>query len=93
MIVKEIEVGQVYYGKVTRLMNFGAFVELLPGKEGMVHISKLSKQRVEKIEDFCKEGDMMLVRVHEIDDKGRVNLIHRGVTMEELEAQRAAEEE
>lgn len=78
-IVREIKVGDVYLGKVTRLMQFGAFVELLPGKEGMVHISKLSNKRVEKIEDFCKVGDEMLVRVNEIDEKKRVNLIHRGV--------------
>ncbi len=85
-IVREIKVGDVYLGKVTRLMQFGAFVELLPGKEGMVHISKLSNKRVEKIEDFCKVGDEMLVRVNEIDEKKRVNLIHRGVTMEDLVA-------
>ncbi len=85
-IVREIKVGDVYLGKVVRLMQFGAFVELLPGKDGMVHISKLSKDRVEKIEDFCKIGDEMLVKVVEIDDKKRINLIHRGVTMEDLEA-------
>ena len=85
-IVREIKVGDVYLGKVVRLMQFGAFVELLPGKDGMVHISKLSKDRVEKIEDFCKIGDEMRVKVVEIDDKKRINLIHRGVTMEDLEA-------
>ena len=82
----EVKVGDVYLGKVTRLMQFGAFVELIPGKEGMVHISKLSNKRVEKIEDFCKVGDKMLVKVIEIDEKKRINLIHRGVTMEDLEA-------
>lgn len=85
-IVREVKVGDVYLGKVTRLMQFGAFVELIPGKEGMVHISKLSNKRVEKIEDFCKVGDKMLVKVIEIDEKKRINLIHRGVTMEDLEA-------
>ena len=91
-IVREIKVGDVYLGKVTRLMQFGAFVELLPGKEGMVHISKLSNKRVEKIEDFCKVGDEMLVRVNEIDEKKRVNLIHRGVTMEDLVAFQSKED-
>lgn len=64
-----IEVGEIYYGKVVRLMNFGAFVELLPGKDGMVHISKLADHRVEKVEDEVKVGDEILVKVVEIDDK------------------------
>ena len=78
-----IEVGEIYYGKVVRLMNFGAFVELLPGKDGMVHISKLADHRVEKVEDEVKVGDEILVKVVEIDDKGRVNLSRKGLIEEE----------
>ena len=68
------EVGQLYYGKVVRIIPIGAFVELAPGKDGMVHISKLENRRVEKVEDVLKEGDMTWVKVAEIDDRGRVNL-------------------
>ena len=73
-IAKDIEVGDVYLGTVVRIMPFGAFVELLPGKDGMVHISKLAKERVEKVEDVVNIGDQIMVKVIEIDDKGRVNL-------------------
>jgi polyribonucleotide nucleotidyltransferase len=73
-IVREIEVGEVYTGKITRIMNFGAFVELLPGKEGMCHISQLTKERLEKIEDKFNVGDEVVVKVIEIDSKGRVNV-------------------
>lgn len=73
-IVREVEVGEVYMGKVTRLMNFGAFMEVLPGKEGLLHISNISHERVEKVEDVLKVGDEMLVKVAEIDKQGRVNL-------------------
>ncbi len=77
-IVKEVQVGETYKGRVTRLMNFGAFVELLPGKEGLVHISELSYDHVNKVEDVVKVGDELLVKVKEIDNLGRVNLTHRG---------------
>jgi len=70
----EVEVGEVYLGKVTRLMAFGAFVEVLPGKEGLVHISKLAKERVENVEDVVNVGDEIMVKVIEIDKQGRVNL-------------------
>lgn len=76
-IVKEIEVGEVYLGKVVRIMPFGAFVELLPGKDGMVHISKLARERVEKVEDVVNIGDDILVKVIEIDNKGRINLTRK----------------
>jgi len=76
-IVREVEVGEVYTGKVTRLMKFGAFVEVLPGKEGLCHISQLSNHRVEKVEDVVQIGDQLQVKVVEIDDKGRVNLSHK----------------
>ena len=80
---KEPEPGEIYYGKVVRLMNFGAFVNLLPGKDGMVHISKMADHRIEKVEDAVKEGDMVWVKVMEIDDKGRVNLSMKDVKPEE----------
>ena len=85
------EVGQLYYGRVVRLMTFGAFVELAPGKDGLVHISKLADHRIEKVEDACKVGDMMWVKVTEIDEKGRVNLSHKDA-MKEIKAKEAAGE-
>ena len=85
------EVGQLYYGRVVRLMTFGAFVELAPGKDGLVHISKLADHRIEKVEDACKIGDMMWVKVTEIDEKGRVNLSHKDA-MKEIAAKQAAGE-
>jgi polyribonucleotide nucleotidyltransferase len=76
-IVKEVEPGEVYEGKVTRLMDFGAFVEVLPGKEGLVHISQLANYRVNRVEDVVKVGDTLKVQVSEIDDQGRINLTHK----------------
>jgi len=73
-IAKEIEPGEIYMGKVARITTFGAFVEILPGKEGLVHISKLDKKRVEKVEDVVSVGDEILVKVTEIDKQGRINL-------------------
>lgn len=78
-IVKDPEVGDVFYGKVVRIMGFGAFVQIAPGKDGLVHISKLEKHRVEKVEDSVKVGDMTWVKVIEIDDKGRINLSRKDV--------------
>ena len=74
-ITMELEKGNTYVGKVVRIMNFGAFVEVAPGKEGMIHISKLAKERVEKVEDVVKIGDMVKVKVIEIDEQGRVNMM------------------
>ena len=85
------EVGALYYGRVVRLMTFGAFVELAPGKDGLVHISKLAEKRIEKVEDACKIGDMMWVKVTEIDEKGRVNLSHKDA-LREIAAKEAAGE-
>ena len=82
------EVGALYYGRVVRLMTFGAFVELAPGKDGLVHISKLADHRIEKVEDACKIGDMMWVKVTDIDEKGRVNLSHKDA-MREIKAKEA----
>lgn len=73
-IAKDPEPGQIFYGTVTRIMNFGAFVEIAPGKEGLVHISQLDKKRVNKVEDVVSVGDTIKVIVSEIDDKGRLNL-------------------
>lgn len=72
--VKEVEVGETYLGVVKRIMNFGAFVEILPGKEGLVHISQLDRKRVKKVEDVVNIGDEVLVKVVEIDRQGRINL-------------------
>ncbi len=74
MLIKDVEVGETYMGKVVRIMNFGAFIEILPGKDGLLHISKMSKQRVEKVEDVMNIGDMVEVKVNEIDNQGRINL-------------------
>lgn len=82
-LVREVEVGATYTGKVTRLMNFGAFVEILPGKEGLVHISQLANERVEKVEDAVKIGDVLDVKVTEIDRQGRVNLSHKALLKKE----------
>ncbi len=86
------EVGALYYGKVVRILQFGAFVELAPGKDGMVHISKLADHRVEKVEDVVNVGDMIWVKVTEIDDKGRVNLSHKDA-LREIKAKKAAEQQ
>ena len=78
-IVREVEVGEVYTGRVTRFLKFGAFVELLPGKEGLCHISQLAKHRVESVEDVVKIGDQLEVKVIEIDEKGRINVSHKAL--------------
>ena len=85
------QVGELYYGKVVRILQFGAFVELAPGKDGMVHISKLADHRVEKVEDVVNIGDMIWVKVTEIDDKGRVNLSYKDA-VKEIKAKKAAGE-
>ncbi|TYP54300.1 polyribonucleotide nucleotidyltransferase [Thermosediminibacter litoriperuensis] len=82
-ITQDVEVGKIYLGKVLRITNFGAFVEILPGKEGLVHISKLAKGRVKKVEDVVKIGDEILVKVTDIDKQGRINLSHKDVFPEQ----------
>ena len=82
LIANDPEIGAIYSGKVTRLMTFGAFVEIAPGKEGLVHISKLDVKRVEKVEDVVTVGDQVLVKVTEIDDQGRINLSRRDALVE-----------
>ncbi len=86
-LVAEVEVGKIYLGKVVKIMDFGAFVEVLPGKEGLVHISQLAEQRVGKVEDVVSVGDEIMVKVVKIDEHGRVNLSRK----EAIRAQQAAE--
>ena len=76
-IVREVEVGEVYTGTVTRLLKFGAFVQILPNKEGLCHVSQLANHRVERVEDVVQVGDQLTVKVVEIDEKGRINLSHK----------------
>ncbi len=84
-LVREVEVGQLYLGKVKRIEKFGAFVEIFSGKDGLVHISELALERVGKVEDVVKIGDEILVKVTEIDKQGRVNLSRKAVLREEKE--------
>ena len=86
-IVREIEVGGIYYGTVTKIMAFGAFVDVGCGKEGLLHISKISSKRVEKVEDVLALGDEVTVKVLEIDNQGRINL-----SMKDLEVTSEVEE-
>ena len=88
-IANDPEVGAIYKGKVVRLMNFGAFVEIAPGKDGLVHISKLDKQRVEKVEDVVSVGDEIVVKVMEIDNQGRINLSRKDA-LADIEAKKNA---
>ena len=73
-LTQEIEVGSIYHGPVKKILDFGAFVELVPGTDGLVHISQLSEERVENIEDFIKEGDMVTVKVIGFDKRGKLKL-------------------
>jgi polyribonucleotide nucleotidyltransferase len=91
-LVREVEVGGIYLGKVTRLMNFGAFVEILPGKEGLVHISQLARERVAKVEDVVNVGDEVMVKVTEIDRQGRVNLSRKELLKAEPEKKESSED-
>ena len=81
-IANDPEIGAIYNGVVTRLMTFGAFVEIAPGKEGLVHISQLDTKRTEKVEDVVQVGDEVMVKVTEIDDQGRLNLSRRAALIE-----------
>ena len=91
-IVEDPEIGAIYKGKVTRLMNFGAFVEIAPGKEGLVHISKLDTKRVERVEDVVAVGDAIVVKVTDIDQQGRINLSRRDAIIA-LEAKKNAQQQ
>ena len=79
LLAADVEVGQIYEGKVVRLMDFGAFVAILPGKDGLVHISQISEERVEKVSDKLTEGDVIKVKVLEVDRQGRIRLNMRDV--------------
>lgn len=91
-LVREVEICGVYNGKVTRLMAFGAFVEILPGKEGLVHISQLALERVEKVEDVVSVGDEIMVKVTEVDRQGRVNLSRKELLKAAAEKEAQVEE-
>jgi polyribonucleotide nucleotidyltransferase len=90
-LTRRLNEGDVYAGKVTRIIPIGAFVELLPGKEGMIHISQLADYRVGKVEDEVGVGDEVIVKVREIDNKGRVNLTRLGIHPDEATAARKGE--
>lgn len=77
MLIRDVEIGGVYMGKVTKIMAFGAFIEILPGKEGLLHISKIAKERVENVEDVLHLGDEVTVKVTEIDNQNRINLTRK----------------
>ncbi|MDR1068587.1 MAG: polyribonucleotide nucleotidyltransferase [Clostridiales Family XIII bacterium] len=79
LLLKDVEVGETYEGEVKRIMNFGAFIEVLPGKEGLLHISKMARHRVAKVEDMMNIGDRVEVKVDEIDGQGRINLVRTNV--------------
>ncbi len=85
-IVADVEPGQIYEGKVAKLMDFGAFVTILPGKDGLVHISQISDERVEKVSDKLSEGDKVKVKVLEVDKQGRIRLSMKAITEEETNA-------
>jgi len=82
-LTADVEVGMIYEGRVARLMDFGAFVNILPGKDGLVHISQISDERVEKVSDKLSEGDVVRVKVLEVDKQGRVRLSMKAITAEE----------
>ena len=92
-IAREIEVGKIYKGKVTKIMTFGAFVAIGGGKEGLVHKSKITKERVEKVEDFLKVGQEVMVKVTDIDDQDRVNLTMRFEEEDEKKEENKSEQE
>jgi polyribonucleotide nucleotidyltransferase len=85
-LTKNLEAGEVYWGTITRMMAFGVFVECLPGKEGLLHLSEVSSHRIPKVEDVFKPGDKVLIMVKEIDDMGRVNLTRRRIVSDEAKA-------
>ena len=84
-ITADIEVGKIYEGKVAKLMDFGAFVNILPGKDGLVHISQISEERVENVSDKLSEGDFVKVKVLEVDRQGRVRLSMKAVNEAEIQ--------
>lgn len=89
-LTRKLNAGDVYLGRVTRIIPIGAFVEFLPGKEGMIHISQLAEYRVGKVEDEVKIGDEIVVKIREVDSKGRINLTRLGIHPDEAEAARSS---
>lgn len=89
-IIREVTVGEIYVGKIVRITSFGAFVEVLPGKEGLVHISQMAKERIAKVEDLFKVGDEIVVKVVEIDKQGRINLSRKAVLLANEEKNKKA---
>jgi polyribonucleotide nucleotidyltransferase len=89
-ITAEVEVGKIYEGPVTKILDFGALINLLPGKDGLLHISQIAHQRVEKVTDFLKEGQIVKVKVMETDEKGRVKLSMKALIDREAPAAHAA---
>lgn len=89
-LTRKLNAGDVYLGKVTRIIPIGAFVEFLPGKEGMIHISQLAEYRVGRVEDEVKIGDEIVVKIREVDSKGRINLTRLGIHPDEAEAARSS---
>src|SRR5438067_9168976 len=90
-LTAEVEVGRIYEGPITKILDFGALVNLLPGKDGLLHISQIANQRVEKVTDFLKEGQIVRVKVLETDEKGRVKLSMKALTDREPQPQREAQ--
>ena len=84
LITADVEVGQIYEGRVAKLMDFGAFVTILPGKDGLVHISQISDERVERVSDKLNEGDIIRVKVLEVDRQGRIRLSMHSLDIENL---------
>jgi polyribonucleotide nucleotidyltransferase len=91
LITAEVEIGKIYEGTVQKILEFGAFVNLLPGKDGLLHISQIAQERVNKVEDYLKEGQLVRVKVLEVDDRGRVKLSMKALLAEEAPQQPAAE--
>ena len=86
-LTEDPEIGRVYRGRVRRIVNFGAFVEILPGRDGLVHISELEEHRVARVEDVVKDGDVVFVKVIGVDEEGKIRLSRRGVPQETAEAE------
>ena len=84
-LVKDAEVGKLYMGKVRKIMDFGAFVEILPGTDGLIHISQLDKERVNKVTDILQEGDEVLVKVLDVDKNGKISLSRKAALGESLD--------
>jgi len=84
-LVQEAEIGKLYMGKVQKIMDFGAFVEILPGTDGLIHISQLDRGRVEKVTDVLKEGDEVLVKVLDVDERGKIRLSRKAALGESLD--------